>query len=87
VGLSFLQAFPANLTSGPRTIESYKGIIERDIRPALGHLKVAAVTWQDIHRLHAARSATPRGANMMLAVCSKMFSLAELWEMRPAQSN
>jgi len=73
--------------NGPRTIESFKGIVERDIRPEIGPLNVAAVTRQDMHKLHAARSATPRQANMMLSVCSKVFNLAEVWEMRPEGSN
>jgi integrase len=53
----------------------------------LGHLKVAAVTRQDMHRFHGTRAGTPRQANLILAVCSKAFSLAELWEMRPEGSN
>jgi hypothetical protein len=56
-----------------RTIESFKGVVERDIRPELGHLKVAAVRRQDMHKLHAAKSETPRQANMVLSVCSKVF--------------
>jgi integrase len=71
----------------PRTRDSFKSIVERDIRPALGHLKVAAVTRQDLHQFHAARSATPRQANLILAVCSKAFSLAELWQMRAEGTN
>jgi integrase len=70
-----------------RTIESFKGIVERDLRPELGHLKVAAITRQDMHKLHAAKSGTPRQANMVLSVCSKVFNLAEVWEMRPEGSN
>jgi integrase len=70
-----------------RTQASFKGIVDRDIRPELGHIKVAAVTRQDMHKLPAARAGTPRQANLILAVCSKAFSLAELWEMRPEGSN
>ena len=70
-----------------RTQASFKGIIDRDIRPELGHVKVAAVTRQDMHMFHAARAGTPRQANLILAVCSKAFSLAEIWEMRPEGSN
>jgi integrase len=70
-----------------RTQVSFKGIVDRDIRPDLGHLQVAAVTRQDMHKFHAARAETPRQANLILAVCSKAFSLAELWEMRPEGSN
>jgi integrase len=72
---------------GPTTRRSFKGIIERDVRPVLGPLKVAAVTRQDMDRLHRAKSATPRQANLILAVCSKVFSLAELWAMRPDGTN
>jgi integrase len=72
---------------GVRRSESFKGIVERNIRPEIGHLKVAAVTRQDMHKLHAARSAAPRQANMMLSVCSKVFNLAEVWEMRPEGTN
>ncbi len=71
----------------PSTCAAFKSIVERDIRPELGHLKVAAVTRQDMHRFHAARAGTPRQANLILAVCSKAFSLAEIWEMRPEGSN
>jgi integrase len=71
----------------PATRYAFKGIIERDIRPALGQFKVAAVTRQDMDRFHRARFATPRQANLILAVCSKAFNLAELWEMRPDGTN
>ena len=46
-----------------RTQASFKGIVDRDIRPELGHIKVAAVTRQDMHKFHAARASTPRQAN------------------------
>ena len=72
---------------GQERRKSFKGIIDRDTRPELGHLKVAAVTRQDMHKFHGARASTPRQANLILAVCSKAFSLAELWEMRPEGSN
>jgi integrase len=71
----------------PTTITSFKYIVEREIRPELGQLAVAAVTRQDIHRLHAARARTPRQANIIVGVCSKIFNLAETWEMRPEGSN
>ena len=68
------------------TQDRFNRIAERDIRPELGHLKVASVTRQDMHKFHA-RSATPRQANLILAMCSKAFSLAEIWEMRPEGTN
>ena len=55
----------------PTTGAAFKSIIERDIRPELGRLKVASVTRHDMHRFHVARADTPRQANLILAVCSK----------------
>jgi integrase len=69
------------------TQRRFRRIAERDIRPSLGPLKVASVTRQDMHKFHTARSATPRQANLILAICSKAFNLAEIWEMRPEGSN
>jgi integrase len=40
-----------------------------------------------VHKFHAAQGHRPRQANLILAVCSKAFSLAELWGMRPEGSN
>jgi len=71
----------------PRTQDSVKKIVERDLRPEFGQLKVAAVTRQDVHKFHAAQAYRSRQANLILAVLSKAFSLAELWEMRPEGSN
>jgi integrase len=71
----------------PSTRAAFKSIIERDIRPELGRLKAEAVTRQDMHRFHAAHAGTPHQANLILAVCSKAFSLAELWEMRADGTN
>jgi integrase len=71
----------------PRTQDGVKEIVKRDLRPSFGHLKVAAVTRQDVHKFHAAQPHRPRQANLIIAVLSKAFSLAELWEMRPEGSN
>ncbi|WMT73934.1 site-specific integrase [Bradyrhizobium sp. Ash2021] len=62
-------------------------VVERYIRPALKALKVAAVTRGDIEKLHRSLAGTPRQANVVRAVCSKVFSLAEVWEMRPEGTN
>jgi integrase len=71
----------------PRTREEVKRLIECHIRAALGRHKVAAVTRQDLVKLHRDLADTPRQANFVLAVCSKAFSLAETWGMRPDGSN
>jgi integrase len=66
-----------------RTAHSYTLILERHVRPALQHIKVADVGFADIDRLHSKVSKTaPYMANRMLAVMSKMFGLAVRWQMR-----
>jgi integrase len=68
----------------PHTAYSYRSAIERHIWPALGSMKVAAVAWSDVDALH--RKITKAGratqANRVVAVASKMFSLAIRWKMR-----
>lgn len=60
-----------------------KDLIDRRIKPELGKLKVSAVTFSDIDRLHRKLSVnTPTQANRVLALLSKMFSLAIRWQLR-----
>ena len=70
-----------------RTQEEVKRLVARHIRPQLGKHKVAAVTRQDVAKLHRTLGGTPRQANFVLAICSKAFGLAEVWDMRPDGSN
>ncbi len=64
-----------------------KRLLERNIYPRLGNLKVSAVTRADIASLHHAMRDRPYSANRTLALLSKMFGLAELWALRPDGSN
>src|SRR5262249_23238572 len=68
----------------PHTQYDYKNVIERHIRPAMGRLKVMEIAWEDVDALH--RRITKAGhrtqANRVVAVASKMFSLAIRWKMR-----
>jgi hypothetical protein len=67
------------------TQTSYKQIINAEVRPALGRLKVGAVTFADIDGVHQA--ITKRGrlyrANRVLSLLSHIFTLAIKWKMRP----
>ena len=58
-------------------------MIEREIIPAIGSIKVADVTYSDIDRLHRriGRRA-PYSANRCVALLSKMLSLAVRWQYR-----
>lgn len=57
------------------------------VLPSLGRKKVATVTRTDITSLHHAMRDRPGAANRVMALLSKMFNLAEKWELRPDGSN
>jgi integrase len=69
----------------PNTVVDYKYMLGKYIVPALGKIKVAEVSSDDIDRLH--RKITSAGyryrANRVVAVLSRMFSLSVRWKMRP----
>jgi integrase len=77
----------ANVRTRPRTAAEYKRLLDQFIVPALGRRKVADVRGSDVARLHLARRGKPRDANHMRSVLSKMFNLAEVWGLRPANTN
>ena len=67
----------------PSTQTSYRQQIAGEIRPALGSMKVAEVSFSDIDRLHRSISKrAPYRANRTLALLSKLFSLAMRWGYR-----
>lgn len=70
-----------------RTYREYARLIDRNIRPKLGKLKVRGVCRNDVDRLHQSLKATPYQANRVLAVLSKAFTLAETWSMRADHTN
>jgi integrase len=68
----------------PGTAADYRRILNNHIRPAFGeHIKVADVTSDHIKALHRKITKTGhlRRANTVVAVLSKMFSLAQNWAM------
>jgi integrase len=66
------------------TQRDYRQQISVDIVPAIGRLRVAAVTFADIDALHRKISArAPTHANRVLALLSRLFSLSIRWHMRP----
>lgn len=69
------------------TLAEVTRIVRRHLIPKLGRLGVAAVTPADLARLHNGMRSTPRQANLALAIASKAFSLAEVWQLRPRHSN
>jgi integrase len=68
----------------PWTQKSYRQQMAADILPVMRRLKVAAVTYAEVDRLHRdIGKRAPIHANRVLALLSKMFSLAIRWGWRP----
>ncbi len=65
-----------------RSAENDRSMLDRIILPRLGGKKVNAVQSRDLHALHTAMKDTPYQANRVLALTSKMFSLAMKWGWR-----
>jgi integrase len=67
-----------------RTAGDDESMIRRIVRPELGSRKVASIAFSDVDRLHrkVTKDKGPYGANRLLALLSKMFSLAIRWQMR-----
>jgi hypothetical protein len=68
----------------PSTQRAYGQQIASEVRPALGRLKVASVTFADIDRIHRAITKRERKylANRVIALLSSMFAMAIKWRMR-----
>lgn len=67
----------------PLTQRDYRRHIAVAVRPALGRMKVAAVTYADVDAWHRKISArAPTQANRVLALLSGMFSMAIRWGLR-----
>jgi integrase len=77
----------AAVKNAASTRESVERLLSRAIRPQLGKLKVNRISAADVAKLHHGLRGTPRQANHALAVVSKALSLAEVWGMRPHNSN
>ena len=65
------------------TRKGYQQQINTDIKPVMGRVKVGAVSYADVDRLHRDISQrAPTHANRVIALLSKMMSLAIKWKMR-----
>jgi len=65
------------------TVREYLGLIRTEILPAIGTMKIAAVSYSDIDRLHHAMSMRAKyRANRLVSLLSRLFNLAVRWEWR-----
>ena len=71
----------------PKTEKLYRTIIDRHIVPALGTMAVKDVRSKHVIELHQNLRDTPTMANHVVGRLSKMFSLAETWDLVPKGRN
>lgn len=69
------------------TSKEYRWNLQRFILPALGQLTVTGITRADVAKFHHDLRHIPYQANLCLEVISKMFSLSEVWGLRPDRTN
>ncbi len=71
----------------PSSVRMDEANLRLHVLPALGTRQIIEVTRADVARLHHEMRATPGAANRVVALLSKMFTLAELWGLRPDATN
>lgn len=86
VGERFMREHVA-LRCKPSTEREYRRALDLFVYPAIGNQKIIDVTRADISKLHHNGRGIPYQANRTLGVLSKMFTLCEVWGLRPDGSN
>jgi len=71
----------------PKTESLYRIAIDRHIVPALGTMAVKDVRSSHVIELHDRMRATPAMANHVVSMLSKMYSLAQTWDLVPRDRN
>lgn len=69
------------------TVDEYERLLNKDVMPVLGRVRVAALTRAQVAKLHLAMSNRPCLANRALAILSAMLRFAELHGHRPTGTN
>ncbi|MCY3767975.1 MAG: site-specific integrase [Gammaproteobacteria bacterium] len=86
LGKRFLEEYVPVHCKGA-TPKEYGRIVKCFVIPMIGELRVSKTQRKDIAALHHSLRDKPYQANRVLAVVSKMLSLAEVWNWRPGGSN
>ncbi|GGC10382.1 integrase [Oxalicibacterium flavum] len=71
----------------PSTQEGYQSVIDRNIVPMLGRMKVQDVKRPDVAAMMKKMAHKPADANRTFSVIRRMFNLAEVWGYRPDGTN
>ncbi len=71
----------------PMTRIDYQRVFDNTILPAFGSRRIHDISAHDVDRFHAGLIATPRKANLTLAILSKFMNWLEAQNLRPKHSN
>ena len=71
----------------PASVAAYRTVLDKHVLPALGGTALAEVGGAEVTALHHGLRDTPVLANRAAHLLSRMFVLAEAWELVPAGSN
>lgn len=71
----------------PGSVKEDERNLRLHILPALGTIRVDALTTADMARFHSGRDHRPANANRCVSLLSHMMRMAEAWGMRPKFSN
>ena len=71
----------------PATAKAYKMALDRHVLPALGRMSIVEVGPEDVAAVHHRMRDMPSMANRAVWVLSRLFVMAETWEMVPPGRN
>ena len=71
----------------PDTAAGYRSVLEKHLLPELGAMAITEVGGAEVSALHYRLRDTPVRANAAVDLLSRIFSLAELWELTPPGRN
>lgn len=77
----------ARLKKKPLSVEADERNLRNHVLPYLGGKKLPDIDRADVARFHQSMREKPGAANRCLMLLSKMFNLAELWGLRPDNTN
>jgi integrase len=72
---------------GEKTRASYRYMIDGHILPELGGLPIGEVDRSRVAKFHYGLRETPQAANLSVRILSRMFNMAETWELIPPGRN
>ena len=71
----------------PGSVVAYRSVLEKHVLPYLGAMTVGEVGRRQVSALHHRLRDMPSMANMAVHLLSRMFTLAEAWDLAPAGRN